>query len=136
MPITNDNHMMYGNWDMEHNKHNYLSFWAIFCPFIPLTTKKRDFISLYWCTTNNNHMMYGCWDIDRDKNFSNFGPFWPFYPLTTRKIKILIKWKMKETPGNITLYMSTINENQMMYGSWDMECSRQNFFFILHQFLP
>ena len=36
----NDNHMMYGPWDMEHNRHNFLSFWTIFCPFTPLWTQK------------------------------------------------------------------------------------------------
>ena len=66
--ITNDNHIMYGCWYMEHEKntwryHNFtvvyqkwqsydvwflrygvlqrfLSFWTIFCPFNPLTTQK------------------------------------------------------------------------------------------------
>ena len=36
----NDNHMMYGPWDMEHNRHNFLSFWTIFCPLTPLGTWK------------------------------------------------------------------------------------------------
>ena len=31
---TNDNNMMYG-WDMEHEEHNFLSFWTIICPFTP-----------------------------------------------------------------------------------------------------
>ena len=36
--------------------------------------------------------------------------------------------KMKKTPGEITiLHKCIINENHMMYGSWDMECDRQNF---------
>ena len=34
----NDNHMMYGSWDKEHNRHNFLSFWTIFCPFTTLWT--------------------------------------------------------------------------------------------------
>ena len=29
---TNDNHIMYGSWDIECNGHNILSFWNIFCP--------------------------------------------------------------------------------------------------------
>ena len=32
---TNDDHMMYGSWNIEHNRQNFLSFRAIFCPFIP-----------------------------------------------------------------------------------------------------
>ena len=35
----NDNHMMYGYWDMERDGQNFLSFWTIFCTFIPLTTQ-------------------------------------------------------------------------------------------------
>ena len=33
---TDDNHMMYGSWDIEHNRHNFFSFWAIFCPFLSI----------------------------------------------------------------------------------------------------
>ena len=36
----NDNHMMYGSWDMECNRQNFLSFWTVFCPFTPLWTQK------------------------------------------------------------------------------------------------
>ena len=32
--------MMYGSRDTEHERQNFLSFWAIFCPFSPLTTCK------------------------------------------------------------------------------------------------
>ena len=70
---------------------------------------------------------YGSWIIrcDRQKFLSFWVIFCPFSLLTTLKIKIL-KWK--KTPGDITiLYICTINDNRMMYGSWDMERSRQNF---------
>ena len=44
-----------------------------------------------------------------------------FYPLTNQIIRKIL--------GDIIiLHMHTINENHIMYGSWDMECSRQNFF--------
>ena len=44
---------------------------------------------------------------------------------------------MKKTPGDIiVLHMCTVNEVQMMCGSWDMEWDRQNFFVILSLFLP
>ena len=32
--------------------------------------------------------------------------------------------------------MCTINQDHMMYGSWDMKCNRRNFFVILGNFLP
>ena len=43
---------------------------------------------------------------------------------------------MKKSPGGIIiLNMSTIDENHMMYDSWDMEHNRQIFFLILDYFL-
>ena len=52
MCIINDNHMMYGYWDMERNGQNFLSFlsfWTLFCPFTspPLTSWKIK-ISKKW----------------------------------------------------------------------------------------
>ena len=38
MCTKNDNHMMYGSWDIE--RENFLSFWTIFCPFTSLATWK------------------------------------------------------------------------------------------------
>ena len=32
-----DNHMMYGSWDMKHDRQNFLSFWTV---FYPLRTRK------------------------------------------------------------------------------------------------
>ena len=40
MFTINDNQMMYGSWDMEHDRQNFLLFWNVFCPFNPLTTQK------------------------------------------------------------------------------------------------
>ena len=37
---TNDNHMMYGFWDIKCNTHNFFLPWTIFYPFTTLTTKK------------------------------------------------------------------------------------------------
>ena len=37
----NYDQMMYGSWDMVRDRCNcYFSFWAIFCPFTPLTAQK------------------------------------------------------------------------------------------------
>ena len=35
-----DDHMRRGSWDIKLDRQNFLSFQAIFCPFIPLTTQK------------------------------------------------------------------------------------------------
>ena len=54
--------------------------------------------------------------------------------LTTRKIKILKKWK--KTPYDITiLHMRNKNEDHMTHGSWDAEHDRQYFFVISVHFL-
>ena len=52
--------MMYASWDMECDRRNFLSFWAIFCPFTPQTNQKMknkkmkktpgDIIFLHMCT--------------------------------------------------------------------------------------
>ena len=61
--------MIYGSWAIRCERQNLLSFWVIFYPFTPLTTKKKkleklkkipgDMIILQMCTINDNHMMYG-----------------------------------------------------------------------------
>ena len=40
MCTINDNHMLYGSWDMKCGRQNFLSFWTVFCHFTPLTTRK------------------------------------------------------------------------------------------------
>ena len=40
MCTKNHNHMVYTSWDMEYDRHNFLSFYAIFCPFTPLWPQK------------------------------------------------------------------------------------------------
>ena len=103
----NHDHMLYCFWDMVSDRCNcYFSFWAIFCPFTPLTTQKikilkkwkktpGDIIILHVCTKNYDQMMYGSWDMvcDGCNYFSFWAIFCPFTPLTTRKIKISKKWK-------------------------------------------
>ena len=61
--------MMYGSCDVVRDRCNYFSFWAIFCPFIPLTARKikikknkkapGDIIILQMCTKNYDQMMHG-----------------------------------------------------------------------------
>ena len=58
--------------------------------------------------------------------FCHSRPFFALFPpLTTQKIEILKNWKKK--PGDIILHVCTINDNQMMYGSWDIESDSQIF---------
>ena len=74
--------------------------------------------------------MYDSSDIEH--NWQNFFSFWTIFcpfisnPITTQRIKILKR--KKKTPGDIIiLHKCTINDNHMIYGSWDMKCYRWNF---------
>ena len=58
-----------------------------------------------------------------------------FVPLLTPQIKIWKKCK-KTTEHVILLHMCTINQDHMVYGSWDMKFNRQKFFVTLGNFLP
>ena len=89
---TNDNHMVYGSWGMEHNRQIVLSFWVIFCSFTSLTRKIRilkkwkQFLEIYRYTSS----FYNC--------------------IPQMKIIWYIKWKKKKKkknkkklPGGITI---------------------------------
>ena len=75
------------------------------------------------------------WNIRRNRQklltfCANFLPFQPFDKLENQNFNIERNiWKY------IILHIYTINENHMMYGSWDMECDR-HFFVILDHFFP
>ena len=77
--------------------------------------------------------MYAYSDMDclHRHNFLSFQAIFCFFAqlLTTT----IIMWqKCKKTPGYIILlHMCTINQDHMMYGSWDMKFNRQNFLYTL-----
>ena len=65
----------YDIWFLKYKvQQKFLSFWAIYCPFSPLTTWKikiltlkktpGDIIILHICTITDNHVMYGPWDME------------------------------------------------------------------------
>ena len=139
--------MMYGSWDIRHSKQSFFVILGHCLPFnLPNTLKNQNFekmkktlkdiTNLHLHMTNNDHMMYSSWDMERDwQNLSFWTIFCSFTYLTTQKIKILKKWK-KMQEGIIILHMFTINENHMMYVSWDIECDIHNFFSLLTIFCP
>ena len=64
----NDNHMIYGSWDTEHDIQNFSHF-GHFLPFYAPNNPKNqnfekmkktpgDITILHMCTINDNHMMY------------------------------------------------------------------------------
>ena len=84
---------------------------------------------LHTSTINQNHTMYDSWDTECDIIFSHFGPFFAvlhFFPLTTQRIKSLKKW-IKNPTNIIILHKCTLNDNHIIYGSWDINCNRQIF---------
>ena len=119
MCTKNYDQMMYASWDMVRDRCNYFSFWAIFCPFTPLTAQKikilkkvkkmpGDIIILHMCTKNYDQMMYGSWDMVCDRcncYFSFWTVFCPFIPLTARKIKVKKKQTKKKTLKMSSFYI-------------------------------
>ena len=73
----NHDHMLYCSWDMVCDRCNYFSFWAIFCPFTPLTAQKIKILkkwkkhleisSFYMCNKYHDHMLYCSWDMVCDR---------------------------------------------------------------------
>ena len=106
---TNDDHMMYGSWDMESDRQNFFLLLDHFLPFYPPNNPENqnfekmkkvpgDIIISQKCTINDNHMMYDSWDMKCERqNFLSFlAIFCPFTPLTTQKLKIFKKWKKQQ----------------------------------------
>ena len=104
----------------------FLSFWAIFHIFTPLTTQKiktlkkskRHLEMSLFCTCVPKikiiwWMFPEIWNA-KDKIFCHFGPFFALLPhYWPRKLKF---WKSVKTPGDIIfLHVCTINEDQMMH---------------------
>ena len=152
MCTKNHHHMMYGSWDTEWDRQIFLSFWGHFLPFyqppspndpeIQNLKKKWKkcleilFFYTYMRTINEDHMIYASWNTmsDRQKFLSFWAIFCLFSTLTIQKIEIL---KLKKASGDvIVLHMCTINDNHMIYGSWDMEHDKQNFLSFWTVFCP
>ena len=139
--------MMYGSWDVECVMDRI--FLDHFLPFyLPLTTQKIKILKKFKKTWRYHfsHVYYkwqsydDVWFLRYRAQWTVFLAFWTifcaFIPLTTQKIKI---WKNEK---NILLeilsfYTCTINENHMMYSSWDRSvtdiifCHFRPFFAIL-----
>ena len=99
----NDNHMIYGSWDIECGGQSFLSFWDIFSLLPSNNPKNQNLekmekrpgdIILHMCTIMKIiwYMVPEIWKVTEI-----FLSFWiifcPFIPLKTQKIKILNKLK-------------------------------------------
>ena len=117
-----------------------------FLPFDPPNPKYQNFekmethleiLSFYTCVSQM--MIIWCMVPEilstTDRIFCHFRLF--FALLTPYNPENQNFEKMKKIPGGIIiLNMSAINENHMMYDSWDMEHDRQNFFSFWTIFCP
>ena len=101
MCTLNQDHMIYGSWNIRCQRYNFLLFWPFFALSSPWQPRKSKFWKTekytlrYYHFTHVFHkwlMMYGSWDMKRNRQ--NFLSFWtvfcPFTPLTTQKTK---NWK-------------------------------------------
>ena len=125
MCTKNHHHMIYGSWDTEWDKQNFLPFWAISCPFTTYRQKSQK--SKFWKRKKKKM------SADIAILYVHVYHKWRSYDIWFLKYKV---WQTEifVILGDIILYIWTINDNHMMYGSWDMECIRI-FFIILGGFL-
>ena len=145
MCTKNHNHVMYGSWDMECDRQNFLSLWTIFCPFTPLWTQKIKILKKWkkhlkiYHFTNVYHkwQSYNIWffryGVQQTKFFIILDRFLPFYlrplPLrTTWKIKILKNWK-KPLELSSFYQKCTKNHDHVLYCSLDIARNVFNCYF-------
>ena len=83
-------------------------------------------MTVIWC------MVHEIWSA-MDRVFCHFGLFFSLLP---EKVKILKKWKKRPCICIIILHMCIINDNHIMYSSWDMEGDGQNFLSFWTVFCP
>ena len=148
----NDNHMMYGSWDIECKVYFFFHFWPFFAllpfypPFLPplpnspknkiLKKMKKNSGKHYRFTlVYNKWQSYETWFL-RYQVWQTFfvilDHFLPLYPITTQKIKSLKKWK---NPWRYYHFPHVYHKWQsydvwfVRYGAWQNE-----FFVILDHF--
>ena len=130
----NDKHIMYGSWATECDRWNLLSFWTIFCTFIPLTTQKNKILKkwkkawryYHFTQVYNKWQSYDVWFLRYEAWQTEFfvilDQFLPSYPPKNQYLE-----KIKKTTGDIiNLHKCTENHNHMLYCSWDMVRNRCN----------
>ena len=104
---TNDDHMMYGSWDMEHDRHNFLSlFGYVLLFYAPNNLENQNFEKMKKYTKNHDHMPYCSWDMVRDECncYFSFWAIFPFYPRNSPRNQNLKKKRKKRL--KISFYTS------------------------------
>ena len=133
--------LRYGAWQT-----NFFVILDHFLHFYPLNNPKNqnfknmkkppgDIIALHMCTINKNiwSIVPEIWSMWQTEFFVILDHFLHFYPPNNPKNQNFEK--IKKTPEDIIiLNKCTINDNHMMYGSWDIKRDTE-FFVILDHFL-
>ena len=131
---------------INKNHDNFLSFCVIFCTFTQLSTRKTRilkkwkklsrYIILHFTLVFDKWQSYDVWFLRyavQQTSFCYFGPFLPFYPNNILENKIFEK--IRKSPWDIIIsHMCIINDNHVMYGSWDME--HNSFFYHFRPLYP
>ena len=117
--------MMYDSWDMKRNRQNFLSFWIVFCPFTPITTRKiknlknwrkrQEISSFYTSVPKIMIICYtipGIWRVTDVSVIFHFGLFFALLPPNSPKIKILKALEISSIYNNCTK-----NHDYMLYYS-------------------
>ena len=129
---------MYGSWDIERDRYNFFVILDHFLPFYSLWTQKIEILKSwkntwrYYHFTNVYHrwQSYDVWflryGVQRREVFIILDRFLPSY--LPNNLKIQNFENMQNQPGDvIILNKCNINDNHMMYGSWDTEHDGQTF---------
>ena len=147
----NHNHMRYSFWDTKWDRI-FFSCWIIFWPFNPLPhnnlenqnfeeMKKAfgDVFILNFSNTKHDHMLHAYWDMEC-LHIHIFTPLLLFCS-TIHSEKLKFGRNVKKHLEILSFYacvrlIKIICTPDVMYGSWDMKFNRENYFFILVNFLP
>ena len=135
MCTGNENHMMYGSWDMKCKRQNFVSFWTIFFLFYsPNNPAKQTFekkkkapggISSFYKSVPQITITW--WMVPEIWSLTQFfiilDHFLPFYNPSYPKTQIFEK--LKNSPGDIIiLHKRNKSCGHMLYCCWDVERNR------------
>ena len=118
---------------MKWDRHNFCHFGLFFVLLDPWQPGKSKFWKnekIIWrChpfthTKIDDHMMYVPWNTECDRLFVILGHFLHFTPLLTPIRKI---WKNVKKPSPFALHRCTMNEDHIIYDSWDIRYNKEIF---------
>ena len=109
--------VMHGFWCIKHDRQDFLSFWAIFCPFTPLTIQKIKILKkwkklleiLSFTQVHHKWQSYDIWFLRYQLQQTDFFViFGHVLPLTAQKMKIL--WNWKKALGDIIILHKSVSK--------------------------